>query len=106
MLRRFAALLLIFMLIFSSAWAQEAKNIASQCAFRVSEGTTEKITDNSTGTGWVPSGANPEMMIRLPDSGASAFQLTWYKPAVNFEIIQYDAAQNVLSTTRTCFSSS
>ena len=98
MLRRFAALLLIFLFIFSAATAQEAQNIFDQCAVQVSEGSADRITDGSISTGWVPGGANPEMMLRLPDSGATAFQLNWYKPAVDFTIIQYDASQAVLST--------
>lgn len=98
MLRRITAVLLAFMLIFSAAMAQVAPNIFDKCAVQVSEGSTEKITDSSISTGWVPDGSNPEMLLRLPDSGATAFQINWYKPAVNFEITQYDANQNVLSS--------
>lgn len=98
MLRRLAAVLLIFIFTFSAACAQEAQNIMDKCAVQVSEGSAEKITDVSISSGWVPDGASPEMMLRLPDSGAQAFQINWYKPAVNFTITQYDAARNVLST--------
>ena len=98
MLRRITAALLAFMLVLSAAYAQVAENIADRCAFQVSEGSTEKITDVSISTGWVPEGSNPELMIRLPDTAVTAFQVNWYKPAVNFTITQYDASQNVLST--------
>lgn len=98
MLRRITAVLLAFMLIFASACAQEAQNIFDKCAVQVSEGSADRVTDGSISTGWVPSGANPELMIRLPDAPATALQVNWYKPAVNFTITQYDAAQQVLST--------
>lgn len=86
------------MLLFGAASAQVAENIVDQCAFHVSEGSAEDITDVSISSAWVPSGDNPEMMMRLPASGATFFQINWSLPATNFEIIQYDENQNVLST--------
>ena len=74
-LRKLAALTAALCLLFGSAVAQEAENIVGQCAFQVSEGSTEKITDTSISTGWVPEGANPEMIMRLPESGARWFQI-------------------------------
>ena len=97
-LRKLAALTAALCLLFGSAVAQEAENIVGQCAFQVSEGSTEKITDTSISTGWVPEGANPEMIMRLPESGARWFQINWTKAATNFEILQYDGEKNLLSS--------
>ena len=52
----------------NAACAQEAQNIFDKCAVQVSEGSADRVTDGSISTGWVPSGANPELMIRLPES--------------------------------------
>ena len=86
------------MLLCASALALEAENIVNLCAFQVSEGDAEKITDVSISTGWVPGGSDPEMMMRLPDSGAKWFQINWTVAARDFEISQYDANKNLLST--------
>lgn len=90
---------MLLLLVGASALAAEARDITDQCAFRVSEGSAKKITDSSVATGWVPEGSDPEMMIRLPESGASCFQISWYKPATDYEILQYDENQNQLSST-------
>lgn len=98
MLRRWMTALLVGLLLFSAAYAKEAENIIDRCAFQVSEGSASEITDVSMTSAWKPKGADPEVMMRLPDSGATYFQINWVAPAVNFEITQYDAAQNILST--------
>lgn len=96
--RRILAAVLALMLLAGPALALEAENIVNQCAFQVSQGDAEEITDVSISTGWVPSGADPEMMMRLPESGAKWFQINWAVAANDFEISQYDADKNLLST--------
>lgn len=96
--QKLAALSIVLCLTLGSALAQESGNIVDQCAFRVSEGSVDGITDDSISTGWMPKGEAPEMIMRLPDSGASCFQINWAKPAKDFEILQYDHAQNLLDS--------
>ena len=96
--RRITAALLAMMLLCACALAQQAENIVGKCAFQVSEGDAYEIYDSSINSNWVPSGSNPEMMMRLPDSGAKWFQINWTVAATDFEITQYDANQTLLST--------
>ena len=96
--RKILSAVLALMLLCAPALAAEAENIAGKCAFQVSEGDAYEIYDSSINTAWTPSGSNPEMMMRLPDSGAKWFQINWSIAAIDFEINQYDANQNLLST--------
>lgn len=96
--RAIMAAVLALLMLAMPALAMEAENIAGKCAFQVSEGDAYEIYDASINTGWTPDGANPEMMMRLPDSGAKWFQINWTVAATDFEISQYDAGQNLLST--------
>ena len=91
-----AAIALLFLL--QGACFAAVDNIADSCRFWVSEGNAGDVSDASMTTAWSPKGANPELRVMLPDSGAAHIQIHWTLPPTNYTLTEYDASQNVVAT--------
>ena len=96
--RRFAAALIMLLLLQAVCAAETVKNIADSCRFQVSTASAKNIADGSIGTAWTPGGDSPELIMRLPEGGAAWIQIHWSLPPTNYTLVEYDANQNTLHT--------
>ena len=96
--RWLTAVILLLLLLHGACASAAVSDITDQCKFWVSEGKASAASGKSLQTAWTPKGANPELRISLPDSGAARIQIHWSDPPTNYTLTEYDAQQNVIAT--------
>ena len=93
----------------SQAWADyygveldtstTAQNITRQCKFKVSEGSKDRLTNGKVGSPWKYDHSEAWVGITLPEGVTpGAIRIEWMFDPTGYELIEYDAAQQVLRT--------
>lgn len=97
------AVLLVLLAALSGAAAETdapvALEITDRCKFKTSNGGAGALTDGSYRSEWTYEGSTASMAVAIPDNGApGALIIYWTFEPTNYELVEYDAGQNVLRT--------
>jgi len=102
--RRAAALMCLLML-FAACCAgagqaeanAETADITSRCSFKVSEGSKEKLYDDSVRTAWSYDNPDAYVAVGLPEGvEAGWLRVEWLYDPTGYELVEYDASMNPL----------
>ena len=77
----------------------EAEDITRKCAFKVSEGEKDDLTDSRLSTRWSPSHRGAYVGVKLPkDYTAGWIRIEWFYDPTDYNLIEYDDDMNVIQT--------
>lgn len=77
----------------------QAENITKKCKLKVSEGSRDKLTNGRVGSPWTYDHSDAWVGIQLPEGVTpGAIRIEWLFDPTGYELIEYDASQNVLRT--------
>ena len=73
----------------------KASNITTKCAFKLSEGTKDKLIDGKPGSVWSYKHKDAYVGVKLPkNTEAGWLRVEWFFDPTAYELIEYDADMN------------
>lgn len=87
-------------MITGMGFAEDAIDITRNCKFRSNNSSDNyKLKDGKIKSAWTSGHSESEVMVMVPDEGASAIEIYWKVIAREFTMTEYDAQQNTIRET-------
>ena len=75
--------------------AEQARDITRQCGFRVSEGSKDRLYDDSVRSCWAYDNRDAYVAVALPEGvRAGWLRVEWLYDPTGYELLEYDASMN------------